>query len=352
MEARCEVSDLSILKRQVFVCRNGRFSTVCPGIGIKLLSGEYRDGELLGPGRIVFNNNQVIIANFSHGSIHGLARRFSSSGEVLWIGRYEFGRPEGTCWQCLPGGGLLTGQVSQTRSGPADSRDDTISGDNVTYIFPDYKTCLTGTFTQSRLVEAKLARIINIEEQEVVQSSLSSSDPDQSQGVINIQTETISDYIYSFSSTFSQTDFLARDPYEASLVEVRESRLEGAGEGVFVMRTVPSNTVLAFYNGERSSSQADDDVDWDICSYRIFIDKEEDGEEGEEEDCDILDIPEGLRSVEKYCATVGHKINHSFSPNCVFRPYHHPLHGYIKCLVSSQEITEDQELTVDYKYPL
>ena len=161
MEAWCEVSDLSILKTQVCVCRNGRFSTSCPRIGIKLLAGEYHDGELVGPGKIVYNNNQLIIANFSNGSIHGLARRFNSEGQVVWVGRYEFGRPAGTFWQCLPGGGFLTG--------PADSQCETVSGENVTYIFPDCKTCLTGTFTRSRLVEARLARISSSEELEVVQ---------------------------------------------------------------------------------------------------------------------------------------------------------------------------------------
>ena len=40
---------------------------------------------------------------------------------------------------------------------------------------------------------------------------------------------------------------------------------------------------------------------------------------GEEEDIHCkLDIPLEYRGIEQYCATLGHKCNHSFSPNCYF----------------------------------
>ena len=90
--------------------RKGRFSTSCPQLGIKLLLGDYNQhGDLTGPGKIVYSNDDVLIVSFSHGSINGLARRFSRTGEPLWVGRFQFGKLTGTCWQFLPGGGCVTG---------------------------------------------------------------------------------------------------------------------------------------------------------------------------------------------------------------------------------------------------
>ena len=118
--------------------------------------------------------------------------------------------------------------------GPADGDCSSVTGENVTYIFPDCKTCLTGTFTQSRMVEANVARICSIEEQEVldcilhITETLKSSS--QYQGVMNIQTEPVSHLPYSFSDSFTETDLLRRDPYEEKLVEV--PRLEHPGMSV------------------------------------------------------------------------------------------------------------------------
>ena len=43
-----------------------------------------------------------------------------------------------------------------------------------------------------------------------------------------------------------------------------------------------------------------------------------------------LDIPAPLSSVSRYCATLGHKTCHSFTPNSVFQQLWHPRHG--ECL--------------------
>ena len=50
-----------------------------------------------------------------------------------------------------------------------------------------------------------------------------------------------------------QENLLQRDPYEESLIEVRQSLVAGAGEGIFLRQEVEANTVVAFYNGVRSN---------------------------------------------------------------------------------------------------
>ena len=51
-----------------------------------------------------------------------------------------------------------------------------------------------------------------------------------------------------------------------------------------------------------------------------------------------------------YCATLGHKANHSFNNNCVYSPYDHPRFGLIKCLQAVRDIRAGEELTVFYDY--
>ena len=227
-------------------------------------------------------------------------------------------------------------------AGPVDPSCEAVTGEVATYLYPDLKTCLTGTFSHSRLVSAKLARITSVEAESLSCPAL-----------VKITTEPVSDYLYSFSQTFSGPSLLHRDPYEVTMVEVRKSLLAGAGEGVFLKREAQPNTVLAFYNGVRLPPEADEaEADWEKCSYRIFLSKPLTSQEEVEADCDILDIPEEMRSLDKYCATVAHKVNHSFEPCGAFRSFHHPLHGDIKCVVATCLIPAGSELTTDYKYPL
>ena len=77
-----------------------------------MVVGDYQKGELAGPGKIVYNNDDFLLVNFCRGAIHGLARRFSHTGEILWVGRFYFGKPSGTCWQFLPYGGYITGYIT------------------------------------------------------------------------------------------------------------------------------------------------------------------------------------------------------------------------------------------------
>ena len=44
---------------------------------------------------------------------------------------------------------------------------------------------------------------------------------------------------------------LLPDPYESEMVEVRHSKVPGANDGLFARKKIESDTVLAFYNGQR-----------------------------------------------------------------------------------------------------
>ena len=53
-----------------------------------------------------------------------------------------------TCWKIIRGGGSIIGQVD------AKGR---LTGDNIAYLYPDFKTALVGKFDDGILVEAREA---------------------------------------------------------------------------------------------------------------------------------------------------------------------------------------------------
>ena len=60
----------------------------------------------------------------------------------------------------------------------------------------------------------------------------------------------------------------------------------GAGEGLHARVELPPGTTACFYNGVRlPESEEDGEVDWEECSYRIFLNTT-----GETKDCDRQDI--------------------------------------------------------------
>ena len=63
---------------------------------------------------------------------------------------------------------------------------------------------------------------------------------------------------------------MLEDPYERRTVEVRSSRVVGAGEGLFALRRLEPNTVIAFYNGQRVAPKRAEDHD-QLVSMSKFI---------------------------------------------------------------------------------
>ena len=84
-----------------------------------------------------------------------------------------------------------------------------------------------------------------------------------------------------------------------------------------------------------------DQKKWKHWPYKIALD-----------DYWHLDIPEDSRSTDKYCATLGHKICHSFDPNCDFENFEHPRFGPILCVVTLKPVAEGEELFACYEYDL
>ena len=81
--------------------------------------------------------------------------------------------------------------------------------------------------------------------------------------------------------------------------------------------------------------------DWENNSYKIRL---------SEKKKQILDIPVESQVLENYCATLAHKINHSFAPNAKFVDFHHPRFGRIVAVKTSNWIRKGSELFCHYGY--
>ena len=113
------------------------------------------------------------------------------------------------------------------------------------------------------------------------------------------------------------------------------------GEGLFSKRPIKAKTIVAFYNGVRLAGMEPDGVSWDERSYRIML-----GEDTR------MDIPDTMRQLTQYRATLGHKIQHSFDPNCEFWETYHPVFGQVPCVRTLHDVPGGVELTVHYNYML
>ena len=120
------------------------------------------------------------------------------------------------------------------------------------------------------------------------------------------------------------------------MVEIRVSEIDGANEGLFALQDIEINTVIAFYNGSKASMEDYDPDTWETNNYKIF--DPEDIPDG------TIDIPVWAQSSAAYCATLAHKTNHSFLPNCQFLVFDHPKFGLIPCISTVADLNKGDEV--------
>lgn len=213
------------------------------------------------------------------------------------------------------------------------------------YLYPDYSTAIVGVWKSHLLVSG---RSTNLVEACRTGSAWSLKFGEQTGPILT----------YSPPSHYSHgVHPLQRDPYEENTVEVLQSLLPGGNDGLFAKRDIQRGDILAFYGGYMISCNS---------SLRALDRKEYSDEEEhhrnmyslslglEEEDNYCLDLPPELgNDVNKYNATLGHKLNHKFEPNVEFFLFSvHPVLGTIMSLSALEDIPAGTELTVNYGYDL
>ncbi|XP_013885424.1 histone-lysine N-methyltransferase SETD7 isoform X2 [Austrofundulus limnaeus] len=279
------------------------------------LEGFYVDDALQGQGVYTHEDGSILNGTYVDGELNGLAQEVDGEGRMVFKGQYKDDVRYGECWVYHPDGGCVFGEVN---------KDGEMTGDSIAYVYPDGCTALFGTFVDGNLIRARLATL-SFNQTGKPFFEISPNSP-----------------VYSYdksTSTCITSQALLPDPYESQRVFVAESLIRGAGQGLFAKTDVGPETVMAFYNGVRITHSEVDGRDWALNGNTISLDEET-----------VIDVPQPFDQMEKYCASLGHKANHSFSPNCRYEPFVHPRFGPIKCIRTSRAVQRDEELTVLYGY--
>ena len=137
----------------------------------------------------------------------------------------------GWIYQGQLGGGYIVGEVD---------RAGELTGDNIAYIYPDFRTAIRGEYEKGILVTSRLCRVM--------------SSVETAAGVIiplfGDPIEPDLEYHYDPASHLTISKWpLLRDPWEESMVEVRQSNMEQAGEGLFAKTDLPAKTIIALFAG-------------------------------------------------------------------------------------------------------
>jgi len=287
------------------------------------LEGFYVKGKVQGKVRVQLSSGVYVSGYAKDSALHGFCRYYDADKKLQHIGITRNGKLFGTCWKVFPGGGYIVGRVDA---------EGGFTGPNIAYIYPDHRRGFLGLFEGGEMVKAQVVRIQGFE---LEYNSIKVPIFSLPEGPV--YKKEISTYTWITENT------LLEDPYEKATVFVGNSATEGAADGLFAARDLPANTIAAFYNGLRRQKPADSATTWQDNAYKIFDPTDKKG---------VIDILEKYQSISNYCASLAHKTNHSFLPNCEFSEIFHPRWGLVPCLVTRQEVKSGEELLVWYGYDL
>ena len=288
---------------------------------------------------------------YCHGDLDGVEEERDAAGQCRSRLCYRHGCLEGLCEVHLGGGGLLLAAHVQARprraaapaawsggSGPATTLE-AIDGDGA-YLYPDHGLALLGRFQRGHLRCAHAVRLppdgLTVLAALLSESLTAWGLPRTACGCLCFGA--FSTAAYNAGPAFHEEQIDAGciaehpqlpDPLEAARVFVGPSRLPGAGEGLFAQVALPPGAVVAFYSGVRLTHDCVDARDWEANSNTLAIDdsvvvdvrgmrcKPGAGWRRSEEAAVSHErrgwqVPAELASIDRYCASLGHKANHSF----------------------------------------
>ena len=278
-------------------------------------------------GRLTFANGHQLEGFFRHGVLTGFARIYDEKKRLTDFGLYENGKACYIWWKLFEFGGAVIGHVND---------EGQLTGPEIVYLYPDFKTGFMGHFEDGVLVEAQAVQLEAVVEDYKLLIPLF-SDP-----AGPYFRRDVADFV-----SMTKEPLLA-DPYETEWVEVRPSTVPFANEGLFARKSVEPGQILSFYNGiRRELKRSWDKPDWVKSAYRIF-----DPTRDEITNKGSLDIPTDYIDFKNYCASLSHKTNHSFLASAEFEIFHHPRFGLVPCLISSAPIQAGEEIFVHYGYTL
>ena len=294
------------------------------GSRLHSVSGQWCNGRLCCGQVAVFRfcNDVHITVGIKCGLRHGLCVA-TFSDQVIWVASYSQGKLEAShvSIDCESGGLLWEEDI---------------------YLYPDMETALVGDFSGAEMSSSRQAEVSSI--------SIDSND------MLVVKCSKCYGPEFSFCPSgpdnFGLSDPLLRDPYECKYIRVLTSGMEAGGQGVFTQVKLPPNTLAAVFNGYKvplggghDPAEGLDTAEerYERLAYNIHMPEDEHF---------FLDFPPNKADLTIYRASLGHKVNHSFLPNCKFGVMWHPRWGRVRTVVTTVEVDQGAELLVDYGYDL
>ncbi|XP_065177251.1 histone-lysine N-methyltransferase SETD7-like [Sycon ciliatum] len=281
------------------------------------LSATFRDDEAHGQGTYQWPDGSQLVAAYCEGQLNGPAIKTDGTGDVECSGNYVDSMREGRWYEVVDEyGAFLLGHLSS---------DGDWTGEEIAYVYPDKHHALLGQFEDGVLQEAAHATCSG-DSVETFAIVADSSSKVQMKACMSTETQICEKP-------------LIPDRYESATAYVAPSQIPNSGEGLFAKRQLKAGELVAYYNGVRLSHSTVDSRDWSENGNCISLD-----------DDTVIDVPPNLSSTTVYCATLGHKANHSFTPNSCYAPCPHPVYGEIKCIHTIADVEVGEEITVHYDY--
>ena len=260
---------------------------------------------------------------------------------VVTIGTFIRNVPFGLTWQWRSkrmAEGFLYGEVD---------RRGQFTGEDITYVYPDFLTGLRGKFLHGVLVDATAVDIVGERCKGGIKEIL--IEPAARDSSVRWEKEETNHWYIGKHP-------LVMDPYERKSAYVGQSLEPGSDEGLFARRAFLPGDIVSYFGGTKTFSSnmffnnmTDPEVS-SAGSYFFKLAANMPEWWGYPEDM-VLDVPEHYRSIYQFRTTLGHKANHLFEgKNTEYDTVNHPVHGGIVCLIATHAIQEGDEIYVDYLY--
>ena len=321
------------------------------------LSGSFVDDALEGEGRYVDSDGSYTVGHYKAGSLDGRVNEYTAGGHLLYSGEYRDNQRHGQGTLHHNDGGMFEGQWQH----------GLFHGTANTYTYP-------------------------IVANKVIQFRGEWRDGGMHDTRLYVDNQAVGDTTYADDESTLGSPIanqpLLPDPYEHHTVYVAPSSLgPQAGEGLFARVDLPAGVCVSFYNGLKQTEAETERRHWRFNGNCIALD--------EAAGIDI-DVPQHLATLGRYCASLGHKANHTFDKqrqNCEYQhkqnvhhinaalkrhithcsymtafhiPYllcslrywhfYHPRQGHIKCVRVRPDrvggVKAGEELLVEYGYSL
>jgi len=267
------------------------------------MTGQWVNGLLHGEIKETLVNTGWIEGYYKDGVPHGFFRefgpRFNSVNIIRSMGRYYRGVLRGWVWQGhYDNSGFTVGKVDD---------EGKLTGEDIAYIYPDFQMAIKGKFVDGILIEGHQCDLIG-----------SYMDNGIMIPVFGEPRGPAFEYEQPSIRNIALHPLL-RDPWEDKKVYVSDSMLPQGGEGLYAKRDIEYKEVVALYNGIKFKSSTYASEHMPRSDYRIRLNGDLD-----------MDIPKGYHLTSQYSATLAHKANHSFVPNCEWTLFEHPRFGLIR----------------------